>query len=155
MIVNFKLGENAILPTQENSRDAGYDIYAAVPAIIPSLGRAKVDTNLSYEMNLEGKEGMLWADLGLGVYVDVRDRSGNSLKKGLLKMAGVCDEQYRGNIGVVLFNTTNDPIQINKGDKIAQIIFSPCFHPSRIKEVNSLSETVRGNSGFGSSGIAG
>lgn len=155
MIVNFKLGENAKMPTQENSRDAGYDVYAAVEGVIPALGRSKIDTNLSWEMYLEDRERTYWSHLNLGVYIDVRDRSGNSLKKGLLKMAGVVDEQYRGNIGIVLFNTTNEPIKIEIGDKIAQIIFSPCFHPSRIEQVNELSTSSRGELGFGSSGVAG
>lgn len=154
MIVNFKLGENATMPTQENSRDAGYDVYAAVEVIVPPLNRVKIDTNLSWEMQVEDCERSIWNSLNLGVYIDVRDRSGNSLKKGLLKMAGVIDEQYRGNIGIVLFNTTNSPIQINVGDKIAQIIFSPCFHP-KIRQIEELSTSSRGELGFGSSGVAG
>lgn len=155
MRINFKLGENAKLPTQENNRDAGYDVYAAVPTVIPSMGRAKVDTNLSWEPIVEDRERSVWNTLNLGVYIDVRDRSGNSLKKGLLKMAGVVDEQYRGNIGIVLYNTSNEPVKINIGDKIAQIIFSPCLHPNGIQAINELSETNRGSDGFGSSGVVG
>lgn len=156
MEINFKLGENSKLPTQNHAGDAGYDVYAAVPVVIPGKSRAKIDTNLSWEpIYTDLAQKSIMNSLGLGVYIDVRDRSGNSYKKGLLKMAGVIDEPYRGNIGVVLYNTSDDAIMINIGDPIAQIIFSPCYHPRAFNQVEELGVTTRSDKGYGSSGMAG
>lgn len=155
MRVKFKLGLNAKLPTQDNALDAGYDVYAAVQTVIPARGRAKVDTNLSWEPFWEEHELTIVNALNLNMYMDVRDRSGNSLKKGLLKMAGVVDEPYRGNIGVVLYNTSDEDIFIAIGDKVAQIIFTPCFKYVKFEVVEELGETNRGSAGFGSSGMVG
>lgn len=155
MIVKFKLGLNAKLPTKENEADAGYDVYAAVQTVIPAHGRAKVDTNLSWEPRWEEHELTIVEAMHFGVYMDVRDRSGNSFKKGLLKMAGVIDEPYRGNIGVVLYNTSDEDIFIAIGDKVAQVIFSPCYNFVKFEAVDELTETKRGEAGFGSSGMAG
>lgn len=155
MVINFILGENAKMPTQEHLNDAGYDLYAAVETIIPANGRAKVDTNLQWEPQWDMEEYSIVTKLSLGVYMDIRDRSGNSLKKGLLKMAGVVDETYRGNIGVVLLNTTNEDIKISISDKIAQAVFSPCYHPRSFVNVKEMKVTKRSDNGFGSSGVAG
>lgn len=144
MKIKFKLGENATMPTH-NGRDAGYDLYAAQEVIIKSFDRALIPTNLSWEVE---------ADKNFGIYCDIRDRSGNALKKGLTVLGGIVDEEYRGNIGVILFNTSKENITIKVGDKIAQAIFTPFFLPV-LEQTNSITETERGSNGFGSSGVAG
>lgn len=65
--------------------------------------------------------------------------------------AGVIDEDYRGNVGVVLFNHSDLAFHVAKGDRIAQLICERIFYPT-IEEVKDLSETVRGDGGFGSTG---
>ena len=154
MIIKFTLGKNAKMPEHANERDAGYDVFFAGenPVFLDTGSRCLFLTNLSWEPIFEPLEKEMFDRLHMGVYIDIRDRSGNSLKKGLLKMAGVVDEQYRGNIGIVLLNTSLDLVTINPGDKIAQIIFSPCFHPTSLQQVDSLSDTTRGSGGFGSTG---
>lgn len=65
--------------------------------------------------------------------------------------AGVIDEDYRGNVGVVMFNHSDKDFEVKKGDRIAQLICEKIFYPV-LKEVASLSETNRGEGGFGSTG---
>ena len=155
MIIRFKLGENARMPEQANITDAGYDVFfAGNDRVLLADGcRYKFDTNLSWEPVFDDEEEKeLFAMLHMGVYMDVRDRSGTSYKKGLLKMAGVIDEAYRGNIGIVLLNASQEVVTIEPGDKIAQIIFSPCFHPTAFHKVDDVNVTARGSGGFGSTG---
>jgi len=154
MLVNFELGKTAILPTKEHVTDAGYDIYAAHDVIIFGKARELVKTDLKYEIILTEDEDKYLKSLNLGVYASIRDRSGNALKKGITCLGGVIDYEYRGIIGVILYNTSGIDIAIKKGDKIAQLIFTPCFLPS-INSVLLVGESSRGNKGFGSSGVAG
>lgn len=153
MKIKFKLGENAIMPTH-SGKDAGYDLYATKEVFIPSFDRALIPTNLQWEVEFEKSEPFYFGDNGFGVYCDIRDRSGNALKKGLTVLGGIVDNEYKGIIGVILFNTSKEDITIKVGDKIAQAIFTPCFLPV-LKEAFELSETERGSNGFGSSGVAG
>jgi len=157
MKIKFKLGENAVMPTHSN-RDAGYDLYAAQEVVIKSLDRALIPTNIYWEVEYnygaQDYQAYRFGDVNLGIYCDIRDRSGNALKKGLTVLGGIVDEEYRGIIGVILFNTSKDDVIIKVGDKIAQAIFTPCFLPV-LEEASSISETQRGSNGFGSSGVAG
>ena len=73
-----------------------------------------------------------------------------AVKKGIDVLAGVVDSTYRGEIMAVLINLGNDPVAINKGDKIAQIIFERC-EPGEFNVVDDLDETTRNEKGFGSS----
>lgn len=66
--------------------------------------------------------------------------------------AGVIDEDYRGNVGVVLFNHSNEDFKVNKGDRIAQLICERIYYPDLV-EVSNLSESKRADGGFGSTGI--
>jgi dUTP pyrophosphatase len=153
MKIRFLLGDNASMPTH-NGRDAGYDLYASREVIIKSLDRALVSTGVSWEVEFEKNEPFYFGDNGFGIYCDIRDRSGNALKKGLTVLGGIVDEEYRGIIGVILYNTSKEDVIIKIGDKIAQAIFTPCFLPV-LDETFELSETERGSNGFGSSGVAG
>lgn len=80
------------------------------------------------------------------------DKSGMALKKGLHTLAGVADETYRGELKIVVINHANEPILIEKGQKVAQFLIQPIAHPE-IKEVSELEETIRGTNGFGSTGL--
>ena len=84
----------------------------------------------------------------------VRPRSGLALKSGItvLNTPGTIDSGYRGEVGVVLFNTTDADFEVRKGDKIAQIVIAPVTQPL-IEETDVIDETDRGVGGFGSTGV--
>lgn len=130
----------ATLPTRGSALAAGYDLSASEAAVIPKGGRAVVSTGLSISVPL-------------GCYGRVAPRSGLAVKKGIDVGAGVIDSDYRGIVGVVLFNFGEEDINIAPGDRIAQLIIERIATP-RVVEVVSLDETDRGAAGFGSTGVA-
>ena len=154
MKIKFELEEGAILPTHENYTDAGYDIYSIEEVGLFPGERKLIKTGLHWQPIIEMHEIAYFQTLNLGVYADIRERSGNALKKGLTILGGIVDYDYRGSIGVILYNTSSAAITINPGDKIAQIIFTPCFLPY-VEAAKKVDETARGSNGFGSSGLAG
>jgi dUTP pyrophosphatase len=88
-----------------------------------------------------------------GYYGRIAPRSGLALKYGIDVLAGVVDAGYRGEICVILYNTDKDNLfHIKTGDRIAQIIIEK-YYPMDFVEVEKLDESIRGNSGFGSSGV--
>lgn len=86
-----------------------------------------------------------------GHYGRVAPRSGLAWKNSIDVGAGVIDEDYRGNVGVILFNFSDVNFEIKKGDRIAQLICERISYPT-VVEVDTLSETARGEGGFGSTG---
>lgn len=130
----------ATLPTRGSALAAGYDLSASEAAVIPKGGRAVVSTGLSISVPL-------------GCYGRVAPRSGLAVKKGIDVGAGVIDSDYRGIVGVVLFNFGEENVTISPGDRIAQLIIERIATP-RVVEVVSLDETDRGAAGFGSTGVA-
>ena len=87
-----------------------------------------------------------------GLYARIAPRSGLALKKFIDVGAGVVDADYRGEVGVVLFNHGDQDFQVKMGDRIAQLILERIDTPP-VEEVSGLGETVRGTSGFGSTGM--
>jgi dUTP pyrophosphatase len=92
--------------------------------------------------------------LPVGVEAQVRPRSGLALKKGIsvLNAPGTIDADYRGEIGVILINLSNEPFTINNGDRIAQLVIAK-HERAEWEEVELLDKTDRGTGGFGSTGI--
>jgi deoxyuridine 5'-triphosphate nucleotidohydrolase len=88
----------------------------------------------------------------LGTYGRVAPRSGLALKHGIDVGAGVIDEDYRGNVGVILFNHSDVDFIVAAGDRVAQLILEKIETPD-VEVVDDLSETVRGGGGFGSTGV--
>ena len=133
-----KLSECATIPSKSNQSDAGWDLYAAEDAIIEPLQTELIGTDIAMAIP-EGYVGLIW------------DRSGMATKRGVHRFAGVIDSGYRGQIKVCLWNSTQEHCIINKGDRIAQILFQavPDFP---IIEVQNLDKTSRGSHGFGSTG---
>ena len=84
--------------------------------------------------------------------MQVRPRSGNSLKLGLtvLNSPGTIDQDYQGDIGVILYNASNETIILNDGDKIAQLVISSVYIGEQFEVVTSFEESERGDGGFGS-----
>ena len=134
-----RLNNNARIPVKGTPEAAGYDLAAAQTAVCPAHGKVLVKTGLSLAMPS-------------GCYGRIAPRSGLALKKFIDVGAGVVDADYRGELGIVLFNFSDTDFQINMGDKVAQLIFEKIKTPV-LKEVDSLEDTDRGNKGFGSTGI--
>jgi dUTP pyrophosphatase len=132
------LNGGAKIPTKTNDSDAGFDLYSNVETIIPSKQRKTVGTGIAIQMP-EHFTGLIWP------------RSGLSVKKGIDVLAGVVDSGYRGEIVVCLYNTSDEHVSINTGDRIAQMIFQEV--PRVIMGVHeSLGSSQRGENGIGSSG---
>ena len=137
-----KLNENAIIPKRGSKQAAGYDIYACTnaPIVIAPHQTVKVGTGLSIEIP-NGYFGAIFA------------RSGLATKQGLRpsNCVGVCDSDYRGEYIVALHNDLDEPQVINPMERIAQLIVVP-YLAVEFNEVNELSDTKRGENGFGSTG---
>lgn len=147
-IINIKkTDENAKIPTYGSEFAAGADLYAVIHneenrvEILPGE-TAFIDTGIVMEIP-NGYVGLVYA------------RSGLSCKQGLApaNKVGVIDSDYRGNIMVALYNQSNEIRTVSEGDRIAQIIIQP-VEQFGFKVTENLSNTVRGNGGFGSSGKA-
>ncbi|KAM4849293.1 deoxyuridine 5'-triphosphate nucleotidohydrolase, mitochondrial [Urocitellus parryii] len=133
-----RLSEHATAPTRGSARAAGYDLYSAYDYIVPPMEKALVKTDIQIA-------------LPSGCYGRIAPRSGLAAKYFIDVGAGVIDEDYRGNIGVVLFNFGKEKFEVKKGDRIAQLICERIFYPD-IEEVQVLNDTERDSGGFGSTG---
>lgn len=134
-----KLNINAKIPTRANPNDAGADLYSIESLVIPPLSRGIVKTGIVLE-------------IPESYYGRIAPRSGLAAKYGIDVLAGVIDSSYRGEIGVVLFNSdSSNSFTVNMGDRIAQLIIESHYNPVFV-EVLELTETNRGEGGFGSSG---
>jgi len=133
-----KLVEEAIIPKFAYEEDAGMDLYSIEDVIINPGERVAIRTGISMEFSKE-YVALIW------------DKSGIATKKGLTKIAGVIDSNYRGEWKIILFNLGKEIAQINCGDKIAQVLFQKVEHPE-IEICEELSDTSRGEGGFGSTG---
>ena len=147
-IINIKkTDETAKIPTYGSVYAAGADLYAVIHneenkvEILPGE-TAFIDTGIVMEIP-NGYVGLVYA------------RSGLSCKQGLApaNKVGVIDSDYRGNIMVALYNQSNEVRTVSEGDRIAQIIIQP-VEQFGFKVKENLSDTIRGNGGFGSSGKA-
>lgn len=131
------------LPHYETSASAGMDLRANLSEsrILKPLERSIVGTGLFIE-------------LPVGYEAQVRPRSGLAAKKGItvLNAPGTIDADYRGEIGVILVNLSNEEFEINNGERIAQLVISKHERAEWV-DVNELSETLRGEGGFGSTGV--
>lgn len=134
---------NVPLPTYQTEGSAGMDICAALQAKleIPPGKVVLVPTNLKVE-------------IPKGYELQVRPRSGLALKSGigLLNSPGTIDCDYRGEIGIIMFNFSENSFEINSGDRIAQLVLAKVAR-ANIVEVENLTETKRDTGGFGSTGI--
>lgn len=127
-------------PTRAYEFDAGADLYFSsdVSVTLQPGERKLFPTGIALAIP-EGFVGLIWP------------RSGNAVKKGFDTMAGVIDSQYRGQIHVLLINHSDEPQEVNPGDKIAQIIIQKCYSFPFVA-VKELPSAHRGENGFGSSG---
>ena len=134
-----KLNPDAVLPVRKRKGDAGLDLYAVEDVVLKPGEWKAVSTGIAVEIP-EGYFGL------------IKDRSGLALKHGLHVLAGVVDENYRGEIKVVLKNLGREEFKVEKGMRIAQLLIIP-YLSVEVEEVKELSDTDRGEKGFGSSGL--
>jgi dUTP pyrophosphatase len=141
-----RLTTTAIIPTYATELAAGMDLCA-------DLGRMEAVAIWPGKTKLV-KTGIAIA-LPYFMEAQIRSRSGLALKKGIivLNAPGTIDPDYRGDIGVILFNTSDAPFTVSQGDRIAQLVIAP-FARATLTEVPDLPETVRGDGGFGHTGIS-
>lgn len=137
-----KLHENAILPTYGSCEAAGADLYACLdaPVTVGAGENAWIPTGLAMEIP-KGCAGLIYA------------RSGLACKKGLApaNKVGVIDSDYRGPVTVVLHNHGSQPQTVCHGERIAQMVITPVLTPG-YEAVEELSDSERGQGGFGSTG---
>lgn len=137
-----KLSADAILPKRGNSRAAGFDLYAPRDYTVPPRSNILVPTDIAIQLPESDDTG--------GYYVRIKPRSSYAIK-GTDVGAGVIDNDYRGNIGVVFFNHTDQDFIIRKGEKFAQMIIEKSY-VFPVEEVENLDNTERGAQGYGSTG---
>lgn len=145
LIVEFlRLKPQAIVPEYKSELAAGADLSACLesPVTIMPQQRLLIPSGLAVA-------------LPAGYEAQVRPRSGLALQKGIscLNAPGTVDADYRGEIGIILINHGTDPVVINHGDRIAQLVIAPVLQAS-FKEVSSLPPTDRAANGFGSTGFS-
>ncbi|KAJ0086531.1 hypothetical protein Patl1_09125 [Pistacia atlantica] len=134
-----KLSEKAVLPSRGSPFAAGYDLSSATETKVPARGKALVPTDLSIA-------------IPEGTYARVAPRSGLAWKHSMDVGAGVIDADYRGPVGVILFNHSDVDFEVKAGDRIAQLIIEKIMTPD-VLVVEDLDSTLRGEGGFGSTGV--
>jgi len=143
MTIRIVNQSNNPLPAYESAASAGMDLRAQLdnPIVLEPLERRIVKTGLFIE-------------LPVGVEAQVRPRSGLAIKNGVtvLNAPGTIDADYRGEIGVILINLSNESFTIKHGDRIAQLVIAK-HETITWKPTNSLNDSDRGTAGFGSTGI--
>lgn len=143
MKINIVNQSDNPLPGYSTDHSAGMDLraYLNQPVTLNPLERKLIPTGLFIE-------------LPVGYEAQIRPRSGLALKKGLtvLNSPGTIDADYRGEIGVILINLSNDKVTIESGERICQMVISK-HEQAELNEVELLNETQRGVGGFGSTGI--
>lgn len=132
-------------PTRGSDGAAGYDLYAAHDTVVPARGKGLVKTDLAFE-------------LPNGVYGRIAPRSGLAWKKHIDVGAGVVDPDYRGNVGVVLFNHGQEDLYVRRGDRVAQLVLERFMVAASVRTYDRpppaapSGPAARGADGFGSTG---
>ncbi|WP_373898718.1 dUTP diphosphatase [Haloimpatiens sp. FM7315] len=136
-----RTNEKAIMPFKAHEDDAGMDLFSIEEITINPMERKLIHTGIKIQLpkNTEAQ---------------IRPRSGLALKNGItvLNTPGTIDEGYRGEIGVILINLSDKKFKVEEGMKIAQMVIKPILSLD-VEEVFELTETRRGQCGFGSTGI--
>lgn len=135
-----KIHDRAIIPNYAHEGDAGLDLYSVEELVLNPGERGLIHTGIQME-------------LPTNTEAQIRPRSGLALKNGIttLNSPGTIDEGYRGEIGVILINHSNEVFKVEQGMKIAQMVIKPVFKVNVI-EASELSDSERSENGFGSSG---
>ena len=138
-VLEFKrVDDRATLPSRGSELSAGLDLYSIEDITIEPRKRTLAKTGLAVA-------------IPPGHYGRIAPRSGLAMKLGLDVLSGVIDSDYRGEIGCLLYNTGDEPIQLSAGSKICQLIIEKIEMPTAVW-ADELSDTARGSGGFGSTG---
>lgn len=133
-----KVHPDAQLPRKNHETDTGWDMYAVEDKTIPAKGRDVVDVGLKVSF------------IQPGYWIRVSSRSGLSFKSGILAHPGVIDQDYRGSMGVMLYNHSDQDYNVKKGDRVAQMLVH--YNIGMDVAWGDQQSTERGEKGFGSSG---
>ena len=124
--------------------DSGFDLYSNEEVKIPAFGRALIPTGIS-------------VDLPQDYEIQVRSKSGLAINQGLmvLNSPGTVDSGYQGEVKVIIFNTTNEVVKIEKGQKVAQAVFCPVVNGKwvNLTKISEIGKKDRNDNGFGSTGL--
>ena len=134
-----KLSDKATIPSRGSKLSAGYDLSSAHDIVVPARGKALVMTDLAVV-------------IPEGCYGRIAPRSGFSWKKHTDIGAGVIDADYRGNVGIVVFNHSENDIAITRGERVAQLILEKIAIVPVVECLDELPDTERGEGGYGSTG---
>lgn len=147
------LKDSARKPIQAHDTDAGWDLFSTEEIFVEPNKQKKLSTGVAVQGKFTNPEdSKKWK-----IEFKIEGTSGNAAKLGLQPIGGVVDQEYTGEIGVVLVNNTDTPVKIEAGKKIAQLV------PQCIPKINSVKylgvddefeSTSRGSAGFGSTGTA-
>lgn len=132
------LDDGAYMPTRAHSTDAGLDLYSREEMVIPSGHSVAFDTGVHVE-------------LPPCTYGKIESKSGLNINHDVVSCGGVIDEGYTGSIKVKLYNFGDSHYTVHARDKIAQLVIQPVLFPE-LQVVKKLSESERGENGFGSTG---
>lgn len=148
-----RVNDEAKLPTRAKEGDAGWDLYSVENVTIPACGRYAVDTGIQIEMQDFVTYETVAEFNKANLCAMCCSRSGLAIKHGVfvLNAPGIIDEGYRGNVKVILQNSGTEEFVIAIGDKVAQLVFVDVHSPD-VELAESLSESERGEGGFGSTG---
>lgn len=144
-----RLHDDAMLPVRKSDGAAGYDMYSDQEVVLPPLMSVSSDENSSTSRATLVSTGIAMT-VPKGTYGQLAPRSGLAVK-GIHVGAGVIDEDYTGEVKVLLFNLSNKEIVLGKHERIAQLILKKIETPD-VEEVSELGVTDRGDHGFGSTG---
>lgn len=132
-----KLDPRAQLPLRAHPTDSGADLFALERTVIPARSIVKVRTGIAIELP-ENTSGIIWGKSSVE-------------SKGIKAMAGLVDAPYRGELLVCMYNLNDTEFVFEAGQKVAQLVVLPTLYPA-FEEVQELSDTSRGEGGFGSTG---
>ena len=147
MIKIKRLTETAVIPTKGSPLSAGFDLYADEDGVLHAGANALISTGIALDMGATPSTGPMCLQ-GL-----IWPRSGLASRHQLGVLAGVIDNDYRGEIKINLINLGNQIWEFKKGERIAQILFQATLTQVVFEEVTELSDSDRGTGGFGSSGL--
>ena len=134
-----KVHPDATIPAYTHPGDAGFDVCAVEEMMIAPGERKMIPIGLAFEIP-EGHVLLVW------------DKSGLAKNHGLTNLAGVIDAGFRGESSVLVFNSSDVPYEVKKGQKIAQMLLQK-VERAELVEADALSETSRGEGGWGSTGV--
>ncbi len=132
-----KLDPRAKLPLRAHPTDSGADLFALERTVLPGRTIVKVRTGVAVELP-ENTSGIIWGKSSVE-------------SKGIKAMAGLVDAPYRGELLVCMYNLNDSEFVFEAGQKVAQLVVLPTLYPT-FEEVEELSDTARGDGGFGSTG---